>query len=69
MEATKVPVSFRCDACNAKIRWTDDAVDSTEIICKNCGKCHGTYADLRHTAMEAVRGRVESIMKDALKRR
>ena len=58
-----IPVSFRCDACGTKIEWTDDAIDSTPITCKKCGKYHGTYADLRHTATEAVRARAEAIIK------
>jgi DNA-directed RNA polymerase subunit RPC12/RpoP len=63
----EIPVSFRCDTCNAKIEWPDDAIDSTPIICKQCGKLHGTYADLRETALEAVRAKAESIIKRGLK--
>ena len=62
-----IPVSFRCDACDAKIEWPDDATDSTPIVCKKCGKHHGTYTDLRHTAMEAVRAKAEAMIKKALK--
>jgi len=68
METTKIPVSFRCKACGTKLTWPDDAIDSTELSCQ-CGKYFGTYADLRHTALEGVKSRIESIMQDAFKRR
>ena len=69
METTKIPVSFRCKVCGTKLTWPDDAIDTTELACTNCGEYFGTYADLRHTAVEGVKARVESILKDALKRR
>lgn len=69
MTTTKVPVSFACKACGEKLTWSDDAVDTTEIFCKECGKRFGTYADLRNTAIEAVKDRVESMFKDAIKRK
>lgn len=68
MDTHRIPVSFRCKACGTKLEWTDDAVDSTEISCKKCGKVFGTYADLRHTAVEGVKSRVESMLKNVLKR-
>lgn len=69
METTKVPVSFRCKRYGTKLTWTDDATDSTELSCSNCGEYFGTYADLQHTAVEGVKARVESVLKDAIKRR
>jgi DNA-directed RNA polymerase subunit RPC12/RpoP len=68
-EYQKVPVSFSCKECGTKLSWEDDSVDSTVIACKQCGKVFGTYADLRHTAVEGVKSRVESMIKDALKLR
>jgi len=65
----EISISFRCEACNAKIEWPDDAVDSTEITCKDCGKYHGTYEDLRHTAMDAAKTKVRSLIEDVFKRR
>lgn len=65
----EIPVSFYCKVCGAKLEWEDDSVDSTEIACKKCGNVFGTYADLRETALEAVRAKAESAIKDALKRR
>jgi transcription elongation factor Elf1 len=65
----KIPVSFRCKSCGTKLTWSDDAVDSTEITCKNCGTRFGTYADLRHTAVETVKEKVTALFKDAFKRR
>lgn len=65
----KIPVSFRCKSCGIKLEWSDDAVDSTEINCKNCGTRFGTYAELRDAAVEAVREKAVGIMKDAFKRR
>jgi hypothetical protein len=69
METDKASVSFNCKQCGTKLTWSDDAVDSTSIDCKNCGFHFGTYADLRHTAMEALKSRVGSMMEDAFKRR
>lgn len=66
--ADTVPVSFHCKQCGTKLTWSDDAVDSTSIDCKSCGLHFGTYADLRHTAIEAVKDRVESMFKDVFKR-
>ena len=63
METTKIPVSFRCKSCGAKLTWPDDAIDSTELSCQ-CGQYFGTYADLRDTALEGVKSKVESMFKD-----
>ena len=68
MSADQIPVSFNCKDCGAKLEWSDDAIDTTEIRCKNCGKYFGTYRDLRDTALKAVRDKAEAIIKDALKR-
>lgn len=68
MDTTNIPVSFNCKRCGTKLTWSDDAVDETELSCKNCGHYFGTYADLKHTAVEGVKARVKSILKDALKR-
>lgn len=65
---TEVPVSFNCKGCGEKLTWSDDAVDSTNLSCKKCGKYFGTYADLRHTATEAVREKAVSAIRDVLKR-
>ena len=68
MMTDEIPVSFRCKACDTKLTWSDDALDSTEIACKQCGKVFGTYADLRHTAVEAVRDKAIATFKKAFKR-
>lgn len=65
----KAQVSFKCGNCGTKIVWSDDAIDSTEIFCANCGERAGTYGDLRDAAMEAAKAKVESILKDAFKNR
>lgn len=64
----EIPVSFNCKKCGTKLGWPDDAIDSTEIKCQNCGMVFGTYRDLRDTALEAVRERAVGIIKDAFKR-
>jgi DNA-directed RNA polymerase subunit RPC12/RpoP len=65
----KAQISFKCKKCGEKLSWSDDAIDSTLIICKKCGQRFGTYADLRHTAVEATKSKLESMLKDAIKRR
>lgn len=62
-----VSISFNCKRCGTKLTWPDDATDSTKIACSNCGEDFGTYADLRHTAMEATKAKIESMLKDAFK--
>jgi DNA-directed RNA polymerase subunit RPC12/RpoP len=69
METEKIPVSFTCKKCGEKLSWSDDSTDSTEIKCQKCGERFGTYADLRNAALEAVRDKAVSIMKDAFKQR
>lgn len=69
MTTDKVQVSFSCKSCGAKLEWPDNAIDSTEIKCQNCGVRFGTYRDLRDTALEAVRDKAEVIVKDAFKSR
>ncbi len=69
MSTIPVPVSFHCKKCGTKLTWTDDAIDETEIFCKGCGERFGTYADLRHTALHAVKEKAEAAIKDALKNR
>lgn len=64
-----VSVAFNCRRCGTKLTWDDSATDSTAIACKQCGEHFGTYADLRETAMNAVRGKVEGMLKDAFKAR
>jgi DNA-directed RNA polymerase subunit RPC12/RpoP len=65
----KAQISFKCKKCGEKLSWSDNVTDSTLIVCKKCGKRFGTYADLRHTAVEATKSKLESIMKGAIKRR
>lgn len=65
----KASVSFRCKKCGTKLTWLDNADDSAKLTCANCGEHFGTYGDLRHTAIEAVRARAEAILKDGFKRR
>jgi transcription elongation factor Elf1 len=62
-------VSFKCKKCGEKLSWLDNITDSTVLICKKCGQRFGTYADLRHTAMEAAKSKLEAIMKGPFKRR
>jgi DNA-directed RNA polymerase subunit RPC12/RpoP len=69
MPSDSVSVSFNCKGCGAKLSWPDDAIDSTEISCSNCGKYFGTYRDLRDAAMDATKAKVESMIKDVLKGR
>jgi transcription elongation factor Elf1 len=69
MTTTTIPISFNCRVCGEKLVWPDDAVDSTKLSCKKCGKYFGTFADLRHTATEAVKKKAVSAIRDAFKRR
>lgn len=59
----QVPVSFYCKDCGTKLSWDDNSIDSDVIACKKCGKVFGTYADLKETAIEGLKSRIESIFK------
>ena len=64
-----IPVSFTCKKCGAKLTWSDDATDQTRISCVNCGQYFGTYGDLRHTAVEGLKAKIERSFKDLFKGR
>lgn len=67
--ADTIPVSFRCSVCGTRLVWPDDAIETTKIACQKCGADFGTYGDLCNQANDAVVRRLESIMKETLKRR
>jgi DNA-directed RNA polymerase subunit RPC12/RpoP len=69
MESHRASVSFSCKRCGTKLTWPDDAQDATIIGCTHCGFHFGTYADLRHTAMEDLRKRIGGAFKESVKRR
>ena len=68
MSKDKIDVSFNCRKCGEKISWTDAVDDSTEIACVGCGERIGTYGELRETAVNAAKERVDSMLKDVFKR-
>jgi hypothetical protein len=49
-----MPGSLTCRKCGNKLQWPDDASDSTEIKCQDCGEHFGTYRDLRNAALDAL---------------
>jgi len=63
-----VSVSAKCP-CGEGLTWPEDATEDTPLVCKNCGADLGTYGDFQRKAIDAVKDRVESMFKDAFKRR
>lgn len=49
----KVRVQAEC-SCGQVIQYDDDWTDNAEVICVKCGGHHGTYADYKTQAREAV---------------
>jgi len=64
---TEISITFKCGKCGHKLGWPDDAVDSTQLTCTNCGEDAGTYGDLHKQGMDATRAKVRAILKKALK--
>jgi DNA-directed RNA polymerase subunit RPC12/RpoP len=65
----EISISFRCKKCGTALSWPDDIADSTEVLCPGCGESAGTYANLKETATEAAREKVETMLKGMFKRR
>jgi len=53
-----IPVTLTCTKCGTKLKWPDDAWDSTEVKCQKCGTHFGTYRDLRSAALDALMPRL-----------
>jgi DNA-directed RNA polymerase subunit RPC12/RpoP len=68
MSDDTVQVWANCPTCHSRIIWADDVTDETMLVCKECGQEVGTYGDFKMKAMDAVRERVETIIKDSPER-
>lgn len=69
MPNDNIEVHANCSSCHTRISWTDEVTDETMLVCNNCGREVGTYGDFRERAIEAVRQKALSVIKDAFKRR
>lgn len=67
MPNDEISVTVKCKKCGSTITWPDDAVDSTEISCSNCGEHIGTYGELKEAAVQASKDHIESKLKDIFK--
>ncbi|MBI5520746.1 MAG: hypothetical protein HY916_11905 [Desulfovibrio sp.] len=65
MADDNITITFNCGKCRTQLSWPDDACDSTEICCKQCGERAGTYGELREKGTEAARKEVESMLQKA----
>jgi DNA-directed RNA polymerase subunit RPC12/RpoP len=64
-----VSVSFSCKKCGTKLSWPDDAEDALQIACSGCGAPAGTYGDLKKTAIDAAKEKIEDMFKNAFRKR
>ncbi|WP_124700358.1 hypothetical protein [Burkholderia cenocepacia] len=49
--------------------WSADIKDSDEVRCSGCGASAGTYGELKETAIDAAKGKLNEMIGDLLKRR
>ncbi|OYD77970.1 UNVERIFIED_ORG: hypothetical protein BDU10_3093 [Burkholderia sp. CF145] len=64
-----ISISFTCKTCGTKLSWADDTADSAEVLCSGCGASAGTYGELKETATNAAKEKIESMLTDMFKRR
>ena len=66
----QVSVTFECKNCGAKpatLELPDDYTDDDIAKCKSCGFEFGPYRDVKAQAMDAVKGHVTAMVRDAFK--
>jgi DNA-directed RNA polymerase subunit RPC12/RpoP len=63
----QISISFDCKKCGTKFSWPDGISDSTEVVCSGCGQNAGTYGDLKETAIEAAKEKLDSMLKGLFK--
>ncbi|MGC2944200.1 ECs_2282 family putative zinc-binding protein [Burkholderia ambifaria] len=69
MSDGKISISFKCKTCLSKLSWPDDIKDDDEVRCAGCGASAGTYAELKETAIDAAKKKLNETIGDLVKRR
>jgi DNA-directed RNA polymerase subunit RPC12/RpoP len=64
----QISVSFKCKKCGTNLSWPDNISDSTEVVCSGCGAKAGPYRELKKTATDAAKKKIESMVSDIFKR-
>lgn len=67
MSRDQISISFQCKKCGTTLSWPDDIADATMVLCPGCGESAGTYAELKETATDAARKKVETMLADMFK--
>jgi hypothetical protein len=68
MSKDHISISFACKNCGTKLSWPEDAADSLEIACSGCGAKAGTYGELKKTAVDAAKEKVNAMLDEALRK-
>lgn len=68
MGKDQISVSFECKRCGTKLSWRDDIGDFEMVACSKCGASVGTYGELKKTAVDGAKKKIEGMLKGAFKR-
>lgn len=68
MGNSEISVSFECKRCGTKLSWRDDTGDAEVVSCSKCGASVGTYGELKKTAVDEAKKKIDGMLKDAFKR-
>ncbi len=63
----EVTVNIECGHCGHRVQWASDTPTDKILICGNCGKPIGTLGQAHAKAIDELKERVRSSLKDALK--
>lgn len=66
-DESHIDVSFRCDACGAKLLWKDDLRDDEIVSCPDCGKKAAAMGELKVATMEIAKQTVEKAVGQPIK--
>ncbi|VWB73772.1 ECs_2282 family putative zinc-binding protein [Burkholderia lata] len=69
MSDGNISISFQCRTCGTQLSWSDDIKDDDEIRCSGCGAAAGTYGELKETATNAAKEKLNEMIGDIFKRR
>lgn len=69
MSDGNISISFECKTCHTKLSWPDDIKDGDEVRCSGCGASAGTYGELKETAIDAAKGKLNEMIGDLFKLR
>ncbi|WP_175761376.1 ECs_2282 family putative zinc-binding protein [Burkholderia anthina] len=69
MSDGSISISFECKTCHTKLSWPDDIKDDEDVRCSGCGATAGTYAELKETATNAAKEKLDEMIGDIFKKK